>query len=522
LSKHLLYLTNTQLSAYIWDKGVLSPPKIFDNYASGWTNFAEYLEKYDELPTYLLTDLIEEDFQLENIPHVFGSAKKALIERKLNNLYRDTPYRSARNQGREKEGRRDDKMLFSALTNSQLIKPWTDALESKKINVTGVYSVALLSNVVFKKLGLENDATLLVTHQSSGLRQSFFKDGYLRFSRLSPETAWSPETIAEMINAEMAKTRQFLVSTRLINRNENITMVVVSAKDILEHLQPLAQNIENLSYQFIHLYEAKRLLGLDRLIELNLCDPLFLSLLASQRVSTHYATSEQHRLLLLAQTKIALNFISVLAVSIGLFLTADAGVNAYNAMQLTKQAKIETQIALSKYQATISSMPVTVVNPKDMKVAAELQKMLILNGPIPNIRLQTISQAMANLPQIKIHEINWKASEPVVAGAEVSLDAPAPEILENAPISASLLGLGKKPDEIIELEAEIVPFKNDYRTAIDVVNEFIRELKKDTHLQVELVKPPIDIRTSVVLESQSGNDENLIKPKFHLKLVWRP
>ena len=521
MSKHLLYLTNTQLSACIWDKGVLSTPHVFDNYASGWAKFTEYLDVHKDLPTYLLTDLIEEDFQLESIPHVFGKAKKALIDRRLNNLYRDTPYRSARQQGREKEGRRDDKMLFSALTNAQLIKPWVDALDVKKINVTGVYSVALLSSIVFKKLNLKNEATLLVTHQSSGLRQSFFKDGYLRFSRLSPETAWSPETIAEMINAEMAKTRQFLVSTRLINRNENITMVVVSAKDIIEHLQPLSQNIENLFHQFINLYEAKRSLGLDKLTELNLCDPLFLSLLASQRVPAHYATAEQHRLMLMAQTKIGLNFMSVLTVSIALFLTADAGIDAYNAMQLTKQAKIETQLALSKYQATVSSMPVTVVNPKDMKVAVELQKMLIENGPVPNIRWQMISNAMVNLPQIKIHEIKWKASEVVAVGGEANPEALPPEQLENAPISAELLGIGKNPDEIIELEAEITPFKNDYRTALDVVNEFIRELKKDAHLQVELVKPPIDIRPSVALTSESGNDENLLKPKFNLKLVWR-
>lgn len=522
MSKHLLYLTNTQLSASVWDKGVLSTPQVFDNYASGWTKFAEYLSAFEEMPTFLLTDLIEEDFQLENIPHVFGKAKKALIDRRLNNLYRDTPYRSARHQGREKEGRRDDKMLFSALTNSQLIKPWTDVLESKKINITGIYSVALLSSIVFKKLDLKNEATLLVTHQSSGLRQSFFKDGYLRFSRLSPETAWSPETIAEMINAEMAKTRQFLVSTRLINRNENIAMVVVSAKDIIERLQPISPDVENLTHQFIHLYEAKRLLGLDRLTELHLCDPLFLSLLASQKIPAHYATAEQHRLMLLAQTKVGLNFMSVLAISIALFLTADAGIEAYNAIQSTKQAKIETQLALSKYQSTVSSMPVTLVNPKDMKAAVEMQRMLVENGPIPNLRWQAISRALEALPQIKIHEIRWKSSEPIVPGAGVNQEVLTPEQLENAPINANLLGVGKKPDEVIEIEAEIVPFKNNYRTALEVVNEFIVELKKDTHYQVELITPPIDVRPTVILESQSGNDENLAKPKFSLKLIWRP
>ena len=152
MSKHLLYLTNTQLTATLWDGSTLLPSVTFDNYASGWAKFAEYLDAHAETPTFLITDLIEEDFQRESIPHVFGKAKKALIDRRLNNLYRDTRYRSAVQQGREKDGRRDDKMLFSALTNEPLIKPWTDALNSKNIHLTGVYSVALLSGLIYKKL----------------------------------------------------------------------------------------------------------------------------------------------------------------------------------------------------------------------------------------------------------------------------------------------------------------------------------------------------------------------------------
>ena len=64
MAKHLLYLTNTQLSAAIWDKGELSSLQVFDNYPTGWTKFAEYLSNVAELPAFFLTDLIEEDFCL--------------------------------------------------------------------------------------------------------------------------------------------------------------------------------------------------------------------------------------------------------------------------------------------------------------------------------------------------------------------------------------------------------------------------------------------------------------------------
>jgi len=75
LAKHLLYLTNHQLTTTIWDKGALSASRTFDNYASGWQRFSEYLAAYRDVPAYLLTDVVEEDFQRENIPHVLDAQK---------------------------------------------------------------------------------------------------------------------------------------------------------------------------------------------------------------------------------------------------------------------------------------------------------------------------------------------------------------------------------------------------------------------------------------------------------------
>nr|WP_314859155.1 hypothetical protein [uncultured Undibacterium sp.] len=295
MAKHLLYLTNNQLSAVIWDKGELSDVRFFDNYASGWSKFADYLADMTILPAYFLTDLIEEDFQRDTIPHVFGSARKNLIERRLNSLYRDTPYRDATRQGRDKQGRKDDQMLFSALTNPQLLKPWVDALQNLKIDIAGIFSVALLNPMLLKHLNLGKQAALLVTHQSTGLRQSFFQDGYLRFSRLAPETAWSPESIADTTTVEIGKTRQFLASTRQLARGAPLEIVVVAQDEILTRLQERTVTEDGTQYRFIDLNEARQIFKMPASLELTYCDPLFLSLLGTQRIASHYATAEQTR-----------------------------------------------------------------------------------------------------------------------------------------------------------------------------------------------------------------------------------
>jgi hypothetical protein len=521
LAKHLLYLTNNQLSTVIWDKGVLSVAQTFDNYASGYSKFAEYLSSTPKLPTFFLTDLIEEDFQRDSIPHVYGSARKNLIDRRLNSLYRDTPYRNASQQGRDKTGRKDDQMLFSALTNAQLLKPWVDALQNQKIDIAGIYSVALLNPYLFKRLNLGKQASLFVTHQSSGLRQSFFQDGYLRFSRLAPETAWSPESIAETTAIEIGKTRQFLASTRQLARGAPLEIVVVAQEEILTHLQSRPLEEEGTRYRFIDLSEARLVFKMPAALELSYCDPLFLSLLGTERIASHYATAEQTRTHYFSQLRDVLNVLSVSTVALALFWSGSNGFDAYHARQIAQQAKIETLSALAKYQETTNSMQATVANPVEMRAAVELDRTLTNNAPDPSVLFASLSRALDALPQIKVHELNWKSSE--TDGSVVDPNAvPAPPTDGQTSISPTLLGIPKRAFEILELEAEIVPFKNDYRSAVDSVQLLVNELQKDTHLQVSITKPALDTRPSVRLESQIGNDEALAKPRFNLKIIWKP
>lgn len=522
MAKQLLYLSNNQLSATIWEKGVFSEPQIFDQYPSGWLKFSEYLAKHRELPAYLLTDLIEEDFQRETIPHVMGPARKNLIERRLLNLYRDTPYSQATQQGREKEGRRDDRMLFSALTNAQLLKPWLDALVKEKIDVGGIYSVALLSSLLFKKLNLGKSPALLVTHQSSGLRQNYFQDGYLRFSRLSPETAWSPEAIAEITDVEMAKTRQFLASTRLMARGEAINIVVVAAADIIAQLRPRCPDEGGMVYRFIDLDEARQVFGMTKLEPMTRCDPLFLSLLASKRVPSHYATLEQTRQYRLSQLRTGFKGLSVITLSAAVIMATSNGLDAMHASNLARQAQIKTKTTLAAYQATTSSMPVTVANPHDMKAAVEVANMVAENGPMPTQILTALSRALDAVPQIKIHELSWQTNVIEAADADPSAAPPAPVPGEAALLNGGLLGVPLKPGQTLLVEGEVAPFKNDYRSALELVQQLNVELQKEPHLRVEIVKPPIDIRPTAKLESQAGNDTDLAKPLFSLKLVWKP
>lgn len=521
MRKHLFFLTNNQLTAAIWN-GSLAIGPTFNNDAAGWEAFTSYLAEHRNLVAQILIDLIEEDFQRENIPHVVGKNRTALIQRRLTQLYRDTPFHHASPQGREKEGRKDDRMLFSALINAELPKPWLAAIRKEKIPLAGIYSVPLLSVLLLKKLHLPAGAMLLVSHQSSGLRQSYFQDGQLRFSRLTQMSAQEPAALADTANAEIAKTRQFLVSTRQLQRDQHMNVVVLIGHDILPNLQELSPDTPTLTHRFIAPDEAQGMLGLKTVSESPLCDPVFLSLLARSGATSHYNLSEHQRFYMLWQGRTVLYFLSGVTLATGLVWTGINGMEIIDASSQSRRLEQATQASEQRYQVLMKSMPDTVANPHDMKVAVDLAEQIAQNAPSPEAMLVQVSHALDKLPQIKIDQMQWQSSETEPVAEPAAANQPPAPKLSDTPPAAALLGIPAKPIEILTITGEVTPFKNDYRTALENVKQLATELRKNKQLQVEISRPPLDIRPSVNLKGQTGKDNETASARFELKLVRKP
>ncbi len=87
----------------------------------------------------LLADVADEGFYLENVPRVMGPDRRALITRKLAQHFFGSPYSAALSLGREKSGRRDERLLFTAITRPALVEPWLGALRRAEAAVDGAY-----------------------------------------------------------------------------------------------------------------------------------------------------------------------------------------------------------------------------------------------------------------------------------------------------------------------------------------------------------------------------------------------
>src|SRR5262245_8093656 len=121
--RRVLFLSAHKAAIYHGRKGDLGSSFLFDANEEGRELFARYLKETPNVPVYVLVDLFEEEFRRDTIPHVFGPDRGAILARKKSRLFRDTPYFHYFLQGREEDGRRDDRVLMSAITNPNHVKP---------------------------------------------------------------------------------------------------------------------------------------------------------------------------------------------------------------------------------------------------------------------------------------------------------------------------------------------------------------------------------------------------------------
>ena len=184
-AKRILLLDGPALTAYYWHSGRIKTEGEFSHEPVGLEALAAYLKKHRSSLFYVLADIAEEGFQLEDLPYVQGADRSALLQRRLSQYYYNTPLSAAISLGRATEGRRDEKLLFAALTRVETFTPWLDTLREAEAILAGVYSVPLVLASCGPQVLGDKDPVLFVSLTRGGVRQSFFDQGKLHFSRLS-------------------------------------------------------------------------------------------------------------------------------------------------------------------------------------------------------------------------------------------------------------------------------------------------------------------------------------------------
>lgn len=504
--KQLFVLTSEQLCAWDWRDGRLSASQRFAFDSAGLAAFAGYLASRPDVPAYLLADLIEEDFQRQALPHVRGKAGRQLLERKLNQLQRDTPYRRASIEGRAAGGRRDDLVLFSALTNPAMLQPWLDTLERWAIPLAGLYSSSLLAQPLAATLGLHQPHLLLVVEQAGGLRQSYIEQGKLRFSRLTP--ALERDGRAVSIAAETEKTRQFLTSTRMLERGDVLQTAIIAPQHAIAALQALCEDSVEVAYQFITLDHAAARLQIDPVP--TLADPLLLTLLARRPPASHYPLGTRRRFYQLWRSRVGLYGAAAASAIVALLWL---GFNLWNGVALaldTTRLQAAARNDDSRYQAIMATLPPSVAPARDMKSAVLLERFIRSQAPAPEALVGMLSQALERAPQVRLTGLAWQAGSGGNSG------------VKDGPVALSLAA-----GQSLRVEGEVMVSQDDYRAALGSIGALVQDLAAMPKVSVEVLETPLDLRPGVKLSGKvagaAPSDAAAgSQAKFVLNLTWRP
>lgn len=491
----LLLLSTNHLHAQHMVAGEIAAQRDFTDSVNDRADFSGFLKSI-HCPAYLLTDLIEEDFRLEIIPHLSGKRHRALIQRKFDQFYRGTPFQQATLLQRQKTGRRDSEMLFSALTNPSLITPWIDILLANKIPLEGIYSVPQIS----APLVLDNPSNylLLITwNKFSGLRETYFSSHRLQISRLTPTSQGLnfQDTVAE----ELGRTYQYLKSLSLIPAGQVLDVRIVGHSSDLIQLQTRLPRSEDMRYDFVDLNVLAKQLGIATQAKDSDANQLFLYQLAAQQPKTQYGNADHTHYFSLWQLRRGLLWTSGALVAGSLLWALQAtflqDTPDHVAVDAIKQQTLGVQ---NEIRHTLQSLPKTDVPAADIKSAVTTLRTLQQRSSPPQHFLIPLSQVMDRYPNIQLDELAWKtsATEPVAANTLAEFSA-----------------------QVLTFKGHLDDTSGSDRLALDYLDQFQRALEKQGY-QLTVLTRPLDVSPQGSLSNQHDTD----KPTrgFTLKLVWRP
>jgi len=506
--KLLLSISAQQISAARWRGSSFTTCTLFANDEDGIAAFKRYLAQTPHQPVYLMVDAVGEDYRLELLPHSFGSERAEMVERKLKQHYRNTPYSSAHLQERDSGKRRDDRYLFCALTTPDLVEPWVQAVLERGLPLAGIYLLPTVGQRLLEKLQIKAPNLLLVSVHSAGMRLTYFRDQKLRLSRLAQTDSGQLQAIKNLAE-EVSNTRLYLHGLRVMTLDEHLTILVVDRDDRLHELvQTIARDNPNAECHRLGREEVIAKLGVSARALDSSPKALYLHLLGLRAPADNLAPADvtigyrQHR---------AQNIGYALA---GVAALGAIGWCAVNLMLMlythgqTEDAARATLQQQAQYQEATRQFPVAPTSAENLERAVEVAQKIVGTTRTPQTLMGIVSRALDANPAIVLKTLGWKYG-PTDIGTEGKIASPA----------ASTTPGGSRHQSGL-IEGEVRPFRGDYRAAIESINRFVAALTQQPEVeQVKVVQLPLNVGSDLTLSGNTVSDAAQQTGKAEFKLL---
>ncbi|MCB5196552.1 hypothetical protein [Deefgea salmonis] len=475
MKRIVLLLTPTHTAALCASNQGVRPLAHFNHDAAGRASLAQFSLAQQHGLFYVLTDLGEEDFQQEVIPHLTRQDQQRLIARKLEQRYRGTTYRYGRVL---QQAGQQDQLQLSALLNEAPLDALISTLLTANCAIAGVYSVALLTENLLKKLRLDRPHLLIMSRSTpETLRQSYFVDSTLQFSRLGHLDV-TPNLLAQAqgIIEQAHRARQYLTTMRVLARDEVLPVWALFDVSMSQALRQIAANSDvggdeltlDLQVDLAFLQQKLQLPsgGLSWL-------DVLLAALLQLNVPNQYAPPAVLRLARSRQLARRIKFcafaiVALAAILLGLALWQGQKIQA-QWPSLQQQIEHETQ-QLAALQPLSQR-----IDPVHMQAAVQLYQRDLANWPSATEAAQRFSQVLTPFSQLQLINFQWQTG---TAGLLASTDPTLPLRAQQ-----------------IKVTLRASPLATEQQ-AWQQIEQLLAQLQRWPNAKVALMPSPTEARTS--------------------------
>jgi hypothetical protein len=517
--KLLICVSALQASAAYWRAGRIMQLEHFAHDEAGLASFREFLTPHSNVPVFMMVDAVEEDYRFETLPHSFGSDRAQMVGRKLRQHYRNTPYIGAWLQGREIDKRRDDRYLFSALTNADIPAGWLRIVNAQELPLAALYLLPMVSVGLLDRLHVKTPNLLVAAQHSGGLRLTFFRDRQFRLSRLTRGDSAKSTDPVQLFSGEISNTRLYLHALRTATLDEHLTVLLLDRNDALEDVkQTITRDNPSLDCFRVGSAELSQRLGLERRFLAASPDSIYLQLLGLQpplgNIAPSSATVGYRRYR-------ARRAIYAACAGVGAIAAVWGGVNGWQTHGIrSNAAEVAAQIDAQnlQYEQLTRQFPPAPASGDNLKRTVEIANALRENARDPVPMMSIISSALEPSGNIFIREFGWRYG---LTEIDKGKDA-------TSPAASNVAAPGATPPSRRQsglIAGEIRPFRGDYRGAIETIEALAARLRlHPAVLDVRTTKMPLNISPKAALSGTTldGTRADVGTAQFEMIIVFKP
>jgi hypothetical protein len=368
----------------------------------------------------LIADVADERHIVERLPRTSRTDRHLLLQRRMAQHFPDTPLTNATPLPVSPDDGVLNPIRLAALTRPDLIAPWLDVLGEAgthgQLDVQRLTSVPFLLEHWYRRQRNLPPQALLLTLGAGGMRQIFFRQRRLAFSRVIPARADTLPGCLPAYSDELAQTLAWLATQRLSDGAPPVK-VLANASELpaLRELTPVANgNIEflDLASQIDAHKSDKPASGILPLAlqEVQRCGALE-HLPLSGQAPGHYNCPQLHHPQRLATARRSTVAITVALVASS--LTAAA-------LDLTEadRLRLETEQLATRAQTLQNEIGQLRANTPDTPDADALahwldnaERLARNPGIAPATVLQAVSDILAEAPWVQLAALTWEPAQ---------------------------------------------------------------------------------------------------------------